>query len=132
MPGKTNPEEDMMTEETKAITADAQEGENKFYSVKKLMATSSQAVIFSWFFVVVIALLGINVIVFLLSLAGVQLQGAIFTAFQYISNFSTTLLLIGVAGFFFVFLRAIAEGLFLLMDLEEQVSNINERMEETK
>ena len=118
-----------MTEGMETKSANVQEGDDKFFSAKKLMATSSQAMILSWLFVVVIILFVINVIIFFLSLAGVEIQGAIVTVNQLIGNLSTPLLLIAVAGFFFVFLRAISEGLYLLMDLEDQVSKIREGIE---
>ena len=121
-----------MTEEKGTKPENVQEGEDKFFNAKKLMATSSQAMIISWLFVAVIVLFGINLIVFFLSLAGVQLQGAIVTVNQFIGNLSTPLLLIAIAGFFFVFLRAISEGLYLLMDLEDQVSKISEGTKKNK
>ncbi len=113
-----------MTEEMDMKNTDVQEDDGKIFDGKRLMSTSSQAMLLSWLFLAVIVLFVINLVVFLLSIAGVQLQGAIVTLNQMVGNLSTPLLLIAIAGFFFVFLRAISEGLYLLMDLEETVSKI--------
>jgi hypothetical protein len=123
------PEEENMTEEMEMQTTDVQEDDGKLFDSKRLMSTSSQAVLLSWLFLAVIVLFVINLIVFLLSIAGVQFQGAIVTLNQMVGNLSTPLLLIAIAGFFFVFLRAISEGLYLLMDLEDEVSKIGQSVE---
>ena len=113
-----------MTEEMVMKNTDGQEDDGKMFNGKRLMSTSSQAILLSWLFLAVIVLFAINLIIFLLSMAGVQFQGAIVTLNQMVGNLSTPLLLIALAGFFFVFLRAISEGLYLLMDLEETISKI--------
>ena len=113
-----------MTEEMVMKNTDGQEDDGKMFDGKRLMSTSSQAILLSWLFLAVIVLFVINLIIFLLSMAGVQFQGAIVTLNQMVGNLSTPLLLIALAGFFFVFLRAISEGLYLLMDLEETISKI--------
>ena len=113
-----------MTEEMVMKNTDGQEDDGKMFDGKRLMSTSSQAILLSWLFLAVIVLFAINLIIFLLSMAGVQFQGAIVTLNQMVGNLSTPLLLIALAGFFFVFLRAISEGLYLLMDLEETISKI--------
>ncbi|MCJ7567419.1 MAG: hypothetical protein MUO58_07750 [Anaerolineales bacterium] len=118
-----------MTEEMEMQTTDVQEDDGKLFDSKRLMSTSSHAVLLSWLFLAVIVLFVINLIVFLLSIAGVQFQGAIVTLNQMVANLSTPLLLIAIAGFFFVFLRAISEGLYLLMDLEDEVSKIGQSVE---
>lgn len=126
------PEEENMTEEMEMNTTEAQEDNGKLFSGKRLMATSSQAMLLSWLFLAVIVLFLINLIIFLLSVAGVEFQGAIVTLNQMVGNLSTPLLLIAIAGFFFVFLRAISEGLYLLMDLGDEVSKISQAVEEKK
>ena len=83
----------------------------------------------SWLFLAVIVLFLFNLIIFLFSMAGVQFQGAIVTVNQMVSNLSTPLLLIAMAGFFYIFLRAISEGLYLLMDLEDIISKIGLEIE---
>jgi len=118
-----------MTEELETKTTDVQEDNGKLFNSKSLMSTSSQAVLLSWLFLAVIVLFVVNLIVFLLSVAGVQFQGAIVTMNQMVGNLSTPLLLIAIAGFFFVFLRAISEGLYLLMDLGDEVSKIGKAVE---
>ncbi len=122
------PEEENMTEEMEPKTTDVQEDDDRYINRRNLMSTSSQAMLLSWLFLVVIVLFLINLIVFILSVAGVQFQGAIVTLNQMIGNLSTPLLLIAVAGFFFVFLRAISEGLYLLMDLGDEVSKIGKEL----
>ena len=112
-----------MTEEMETKTTDVQEENDRYHHSKNLISTSSQAMLLSWLFLAVIVLFVINLIIFLLSVAGVQFQGAIVTINQMIGNLSTPLLLIAVAGFFFVFLRAISEGLYLLMDLWEEIAD---------
>jgi uncharacterized membrane protein len=126
------PEEEKMKEEMDMKNTDAQKNDGKIFDGKRLMSTSSQAILLSWLFLAVIVLFVINLVVFLLSIAGVQLQGAIVTLNQMVGNLSTPLLLIAIAGFFFVFLRAISEGLYLLMDLEETVSKIGTHVGEKK
>jgi energy-coupling factor transporter transmembrane protein EcfT len=123
------PEEENMTEEMETKTTDVQEDDDRYINRKNLISTSSQAMLLSWFFLAVIVLFLINLIVYLLSIAGVQFQGAIVTLIQMIGNLSTPLLLIAVAGFFFVFLRAISEGLYLIMDLGDEVSKIGKELE---
>ena len=118
-----------MTEEMETNTTDVQEDDGKLFNSKSLMSTSSQAMLLSWLFLAVIVLFVINLIVFLLSVAGVQFQGAIVTMNQMVANLSTPLLLIAIAGFFFVFLRAISEGLYLLMDLGDEVLKIGQAAE---
>lgn len=61
-----------------------------------------------------------------------QLRGAIITLNQMVGNLPTPLLLIAIASFFFVFLRAISEGLYLFMDLEDKVSKIDQSIGEKK
>jgi len=118
-----------MTEEMETKTTDVQEGDDRYINRKNLMSTSSQAMLLSWLFLAVIVLFVFNLIIFILSVAGVQFQGAIVTVNQMIGNLSTPLLLIAVAGFFYVFLRAISEGLYLLMDLGDEVSKIGEELD---
>ena len=118
-----------MTEEMEVKTTDVQDDDGKYFNLKKLMSTSSQAVMLSWLFLVVIVFFVINLIIFLLSMAGVEFQGAIVTFNQLVGNLSTPLLLIAIAGFFLIFLRAISEGLYLLMDLEDVVSRIGQEIE---
>lgn len=123
------PEEENMTEEMETKTTEVQEEDDRYHNSKNLISTSSQAMLLSWLFLAVIVLFVINLIIFLLSVAGVQFQGAIVTINQMIGNLSTPLLLIAVAGFFFVFLRAISEGLYLLMDLGDEVAKIGKELE---
>jgi 6-pyruvoyl-tetrahydropterin synthase len=123
------PEEENMTEEMETKTTEVQEDDDRYINRKNLILTSSQAMLLSWLFLAVIVLFVINLIIFLLSVAGVQFQGAIVTINQMIGNLSTQLLLIAVAGFFFVFLRAISEGLYMLMDLGDEVSKIGKELE---
>jgi len=118
-----------MTEEMGTKTTDIQEEDGKLFNIKRLISTSSQAMLLSWLFLAVIVLFVINLIIFLLSMAGVQIQGAIVTINQLVGNLSTPLLLIAIAGFFLVFLRAISEGLYLLIDLEETVSKIGKSVD---
>ncbi len=118
-----------MTDKMETKTTDAQGDDGKLFDSKRLMSTSYQAILLSWLFLAVIVLFGINLIIFLLSVAGVQFQGAIVTLNQMVGNLSTPLLLIAIAGFFFVFLRAISEGLYLFMDLEDKVSRIDQKIE---
>ncbi len=118
-----------MTEEMEMKTTVIQEDEGKYFNLKRIMSTSSQAMLLSWLFLAVIVLFVINLTVFVLSMAGVEFQGAIVTLNQWVGNLSTPLLLIAIAGFFLIFLRAISEGLYLLIDLEETLSIIGKHVE---
>jgi len=124
-----NPEEEKVTEEMETKSTDVQEDDGKLFNSSKLMSTSSLAMLLSWLFLAVIVLFLFNLIIFLFSMAGVQFQGAIVTVNQMVGNLSTPLLLIAMAGFFYIFLRAISEGLYLLMDLEDIISKIGLEIE---
>ena len=118
-----------MTEEMETKATDIQEDDDKYFNIKRIMSTSSQAMLLSWLFLAVIVLFVINLLIFVLSMAGVEFQGAIVTLNQWVGNLSTPLLLIAIAGFFLIFLRAISEGLYILIDLEEAVSLISKHVE---
>ena len=66
-----------MTDEMDIKNTDVQEDDGKIFDGKRLMSTSSQAMLLSWLFLAVIVLFVINLVFFLLSMAGVQFQGAI-------------------------------------------------------
>lgn len=118
-----------MKEEMATKTTDIQGDDGKLFNSSRLMSTSSLAMLLSWLFLVVIVLFVINLIIFVFSMAGVEFQGAIVTLNQIVGNLSTPLLLIAIAGFFYIFLRAISEGLYLLMDMEDKVSVIGQEIE---
>lgn len=54
-----------MTDEMETKTTDVQGDDDKLFDSKRLMSTSSQAMLLSWLFLAVIVLFGINLIIFL-------------------------------------------------------------------
>jgi ABC-type multidrug transport system fused ATPase/permease subunit len=95
-----------------------EEPADKYFDLDRLISTSTQSQYLAWFFLV---FAGVS-LVFVIYMSAQQIQSGNFMYFlpTIISSFLSILL----AGFFFVFLKALSEIIYVLMDIEENTSRL--------
>ncbi|HLC05845.1 MAG TPA: hypothetical protein VJK02_22650 [Anaerolineales bacterium] len=92
--------------------------EDKYYSLDRVVSISATASTFSWFFLV-FAILLLSPLVYTIATAGPSLSGSLLSVvFGALSQIALSLVFI----FFFIFLRAISEVLYLLVEIEEGIN----------
>jgi hypothetical protein len=86
-----------------------------FFDEKKVFSISSTANILSWFFLAFAILFLVPFLVQLFSIPEFSFQLFLSIMSEIVLNLSLSIVLL----FFFVFLRAISEGLLMLLEIEE-------------
>lgn len=94
---------------------DTDENADVYFSETRVFSITSIANILSWFFLVFAILFLIPFFVQLFSIPEFSFQLLLSILSDVILNLSITILLL----FFFVFLRAISEGLLIMLEIEE-------------
>lgn len=104
-----------MSENVNEIQEKALEETDTYFNLEKVFSISSIANILSWVFLVFAILIFIPFLIQIVSIPNLSLQliGSIFS--EIVINLTLSVLLL----FFFVFLRAISEGLLVLLEIEE-------------
>jgi hypothetical protein len=95
---------------------ESEQEDEKYHDAERLIKIASWAILLSWGFLafaVLLVLLNMGLIIVSFS-APSNLFDLVGTSFRIVASFLTPL----VSLFFFILLRAIAEGIYLLMDVE--------------
>jgi len=91
--------------------------EDKYYSLDRIVSTSAIASTLSWLFLI-FAILLLSPLVYTLATGGFSQDSLLSLFFGGLSQVAFSLVFV----FFFVFLRAISETLYLLLEIEEGVN----------
>ena len=93
-------------------------GEDKYYSLDKIVSISAAASTFSWFFLA-LAILLLSPLIYTIATSNPLLSGSLLSiVFGALSQIGLSLIFV----FFFIFLRAIPEVLYLLVEIEEGIN----------
>jgi hypothetical protein len=104
-----------VSENTDQVIPDTSEQADTYFNVDKIFSISSIANILSWFFLVFAILFLIPFLVQLFSIPEFSLELLLSILSDVVLNFSLAFVLL----FLFVLLRAISEGLLVLLEIEE-------------
>jgi hypothetical protein len=104
-----------VSENSNEVPDQMDEQTDVYFDEKKVFSISSIANILSWFFLVFAVLFLIPFLVQLFSIPEFSFQLLMSILSEIVLNMSLSIVLL----FFFVFLRAISEGLLVLLEIEE-------------
>lgn len=101
--------------ETNQETTPEIEGADVYFNMNRIFSISSIANILSWFFLAFAILILVPFLVQLFSIPNFSMQLLLSILSEVVINLTLSVVLL----FFFVFLRAISEGLLVLLEIEE-------------
>lgn len=104
-----------MSENVDQVMTEVQETPDVFFNQDKVFSISSIANTLSWFFLVFAILFLVPFFIQLFSIPEFSFQLLMSILSEIVVNLSLSVVLL----FFFVFLRAISEGLLILLEIEE-------------
>jgi hypothetical protein len=104
-----------VSENTDQAMTEPQDSADVYFNEEKIFSISSIANILSWFFLVFAVLFLIPFLIQLFSIPEFSFQLLLSILSDIVVNLSLSIVLL----FFFVFLRAISEGLLVLLEIEE-------------